>query len=384
MLNFTFYNPVKIIFGKGQIEKVAAEISLDKKILITYGGGSIKKNGVYDQVMNALSKHTVFEFGGIEPNPEYETLMQAVRMARAKKIDFILSVGGGSIIDGTKFIAAAIPFKGEPWNILSEHAPIETAIPFGVVLTLPATGSEMNNGAVISRRELGDKLVFSSPNVFPRFSILDPETTYSLSPRQTSNGIVDAFIHIVEQYITYPVNTPVQDGFAEALLRTLIEEGPKVLQEPNDYNARANVMLCATMALNGLIGAGVPQDWATHMIGHEITAKYGIDHGRTLAAIFPAVMDVRRQEKREKILQYAKNVWGLGEGSEADRIEQAITKTREFFKSLGVKTRLRDYDVTAEGIENILSQLKRHNMTKLGEKGDINLEVSRKILTAAL
>jgi len=384
MLNFTFQNPVKIIFGKGEIAKVAEEIPKDKRILMTYGGGSIKANGVYDQVMAALSEHTVFEFGGIEPNPEYETLMKAVEMARENNVDYLLSVGGGSIIDGTKFIAAAIPFKGDEWKILSEKAPVESAIPFGVVLTLPATGSEMNSGAVISRRATNDKLVFGSPKTFPQFSILDPETTFSLSPRQTSNGIVDAFIHVMEQYITYPVNSPVQDGFSETLLRTLLIEGPKVLKEPHDYDARANVMLSAAMALNGLISMGVPQDWATHMIGHEMTAKYGIDHGRTLSIILPAMMSVRREEKREKLLQYAENIWHIEEGTSDEKIQMAIDKTREFFESLGIKTRLRDYDLTQESIADILGQLERHNLTSIGERSDIDLEISREILEEAL
>ncbi len=281
MQNFTFYNPTKILFGKGQIASITQEIPLNQRVLITYGGGSIKQNGVYAEVMAALAGYTVFEFAGIEPNPTYETLMEAVRVVKEQRIDFLLAVGGGSVIDGTKFIAVAALFEGEPWDILAQHAPIVRALPFGTVLTLPATGSEMNSFAVVTRRASQDKLAFGHPLVFPRFSVLDPSTTLTLPPRQIGNGVVDAFTHIMEQYLTYPVNAPVQDRFAEGLLLTLIEEGPKALATPHNYEVRANVMWCATLALNGLIGAGVPSDWATHMIGHEITARYGLDHARS-------------------------------------------------------------------------------------------------------
>jgi NADP-dependent alcohol dehydrogenase len=380
MLNFTFYNPTQILFGKGQIASIAREIPRDQRILLTYGGGSIKQNGVYDQIMAALAGRTVFEFAGIEPNPTYETLMEAVRVAREQNVDFLLAVGGGSVIDGTKFIAAAVLFEDEPWNILAKRARIERALPLGAVLTLPATGSEMNSFAVVTRRATQDKLAFGHPLVYPRFSVLDPTVTFTLPPRQIGNGVVDAFTHIMEQYLNYPVNSPVQDRFAEGLLLTLIEEGPKALATPEDYDVRANIMWCATLALNGLIGAGVPGDWATHSIGHEITALHGLDHAQTLAIILPSVMTVKRDQKRAKLLQYAERVWGLSGGGEDERIDGAIAKTRDFFERMGVRTCLRDYGIGADAIPALLAQLERHGLTKMGEHGDIDLRISRQIL----
>ncbi len=363
MLNFTFRNPVKIIFGEGQIAALANEVPENKRILLTYGGGSIKKNGVYDQVMAALKNHTVIEFGGIEPNPTYETLLKAVDIIKKEKIDFVLAVGGGSTVDGTKFIVAAAKFKGEPWDMLEKQAPIESALPFGVVLTLPATGSEMNSGAVVSRAATKDKLNFMDPNMFPQFSILDPTTTYSLPSKQTSNGIVDAFIHVLEQYLTFHVDAPLQDRFAEGILQTLIEEAPKVFANPKNYQARANIMWCSTMALNGLIGTGVPQDWATHMIGHEITAMFGLDHGQTLAIILPSIMQIRSHQKGNKIIQYGERVFGITEGSDEKRIEETIFKTREFFESLNLPTYLSDYNITK--MEFLLSLQNSPNMAEL-------------------
>ncbi len=384
MLNFSFYNPTKILFGQNQIAKISKEISPEARILLTCGGGSIKHNGVYDQVLAALAGRTVLEFSGIEPNPTYETLMEAVRVVREQRIDFLLAVGGGSVIDGTKFIAAAAPFTGEPWDILAKRAPITQAIPLGTVLTLPATGSEMNSGSVVTRRATQDKLAFMHPLVYPRFSVLDPTVTLTLPPRQVGNGVVDAFTHIMEQYLTYPVNAPVQDRFAEGLLLTLIEEGPKALATPEDVAVRANVMWCATLALNGLIGAGVPGDWATHMIGHEITALHGLDHAQTLAIILPAMMNVKRDRKRAKLLQYAARVWEINSGSEDERIDAAIERTRAFFESLGVRTYLRDYGIGVEAVPALLAQLERHQMTALGEHQDIDLATSRRILEQAL
>jgi NADP-dependent alcohol dehydrogenase len=380
MLNFTFYNPTKILFGNGQIATIAREIPKNQRILLTYGGGSIKQSGVYDQVMAALAGRTVFEFAGIEPNPTYETLMEAVRVAREKNIDFLLAVGGGSVIDGAKFIAAAAPFEGEPWDILAKRARIQKALPLGAVLTLPATGSEMNSFAVVTRRATQDKLSFGHPLVYPRFSVLDPTVTFTLPPRQIGNGVVDAFTHVMEQYLTYPVNSPVQDRFAEGLLLTLIAEGPKALATPEDYDIRANIMWCATMALNGLIGAGVPGDWATHSIGHEITALHGLDHAQTLAIILPNVMAVKRDKKRAKLLQYAERVWGLSSGGEDERIDGAIAKTRDFFERMGVRTYLRDYGIGADAVPALMAQLERHRLTRLGEHQDIDLATSQRIL----
>jgi NADP-dependent alcohol dehydrogenase len=385
MLNFTFYNPVKILFGKGQIAELSKEMAKNKRILMTYGGGSIKRNGVYDQVMDALKGYDVLEFSGIEPNPHYETLMKAVDIVKKEKIDFLLSVGGGSVLDGTKFIAAAAEYEGDdPWDILSDWSLIKRAIPFGAVLTLPATGSEMNAGAVITKAETQDKLNFVHPAVFPKFSILDPTVTFTLPPHQTANGIIDTFVHTTEQYLTYPVNAPFQDRIAEGILLALIEDAPIVMTKPDDYDARANIMLCAAMALNGLLGMGVPQDWAAHMIGHEITAKYGLDHGQTLAIISPSVLQVKRDSKREKLLQYAERVWDIKEGDDESRIDKAINKMREFFEGLGVKTHFSDYDISEDVVPVILEQLKKHGMTALGENQDITLEVSKEILQRSL
>jgi NADP-dependent alcohol dehydrogenase len=383
MQNFTFYNPTRILFGSGRIADLAREIPANARVLITYGGGSIVKTGTLAEVKTALAGFTVFEFAGIEPNPTYETLMQAVELARRERIDFLLAVGGGSVLDGTKFIAAAIPFAGDPWDILAKRAKIGSAIPFGSVLTLPATGSEMNNGAVITKRVSNDKLAFANRLLFPRFSILDPTKTYTLPPRQVANGVVDAFVHITEQYLTYPADAKVQDRFAEGLLLTLIEEGPKALQTPEDYAVRANLMWTATLALNGLIGAGVPNDWATHMLGHELTALHGLDHAQTLAVILPAMLQVRREEKRGKLLQYADRIWGLREGDEETRIDQAIERTRKFFEALQVPTRLSGYGIGKDAIPALLAQLERHGMVALGEHSDLTIDGSRRVFELA-
>ncbi|MFN5863815.1 MAG: iron-containing alcohol dehydrogenase [Pseudanabaena sp.] len=380
MENFAFYNPVKILFGTGQIANIALEIPVDAKILVTSGGGSIKTKGVYDQVKTALTGRTFLEFGGIEANPHLETLLKAVELIRAEGVNFLLAVGGGSVVDGTKFIAAAVPFDGDPWDILAKHAPIKTAIPFGAVLTLPATGSEMNTNSVVTKWETQEKLFFSSPLVFPKFSVLDPETTFSLPPRQVSNGIVDAFTHVMEQYLTYPVNAPLQDRMAESILQTLIEEGPKTLVDLRDYEARANVMWCATMALNGLIGVGVPQDWATHMIGHELTALHGLDHAQTLAIVLPNMLTIKRDRKWGKLLQYAERVWGLVDGEEDVRINRAIQKTRDFFESVGVHTKLSDYGVGLDVIPLITDRFEKRGFVALGEHQDVTPKVVEQVL----
>lgn len=384
MQNFTFYNPTKILFGKGCIADIAGEIPKESRVLITYGGGSIKVNGVFDAVRAALTGQTIFEFSGIEPNPTYETLMDAVSLVKKEKIDFLLAVGGGSVIDGTKFIAAAACFDGDPWDILARGAAVTHALPLASVLTLPATGSEMNCGSVITRKSIKAKLHFISPLVYPRFSALDPTTTYTLPVSQISNGVIDAFVHVMEQYLTYPVEAKVQDRFAEGLLLTLIEEGPRALQDPTNYETRANIMWSATLALNGLIGAGVPQDWATHMIGHEITVLHGLDHAQSLAIVFPAMMEVQRQQKSAKLLQYAERVWGIASGSTEERISAAIEKTRSFFATMQVKSRMSEYGIAGEDVEKIIEQLEQHGMTALGERGDVTLDVSRNVLKLIL
>ncbi|MCY1634701.1 iron-containing alcohol dehydrogenase [Marinifilum sp. D737] len=355
MENFDFFNPVKILFGKGKIAELGNHIPKGAKILMTYGGGSIKKNGVYDQVMEALKDYNITEFGGIEPNPHFETLMKAVEIVRNEGIDFLLPVGGGSVLDGTKFIAAATYYEGEDeWDILAKRAEITKAVDLGAVLTLAATGSEMNSGGVITKAATKEKLAFGNPLLFPKFSVLDPETTYSLPMRQITNGIVDAYVHVMEQYLTYPVNSPVQDRFAEGLLLTLIEEGPKAMaSETPDYENRANLMWAATMALNGLIGMGVKSDWATHMIGHELTAFHGIDHGVTLAIVLPGLLTKLKEQRGEKLLQYAERIWNITEGTDEERKTLAIQKTEEFFQSVGIATRLGDHNVGQDSIDII-------------------------------
>ncbi|MEX1667124.1 iron-containing alcohol dehydrogenase [Zhongshania arctica] len=385
MLNFSFQNTTKILFGEGQIKAISKAIPKDAKVLVTYGGGSIKANGVYEQVAAALSEHTWFEFSGIEPNPTYANLMKALVSIREHDVDYLLAVGGGSVVDGTKFIAAAALYEGDdPWDFIAKGQPIKQALPMGCVLTLPATGSESNTGAVVTRD--GNKLPFSSPLLRPLFAVLDPAVTLSLSDRQISNGVVDAFVHTMEQYLTYSVNGKVQDRFAESLLLTLIEEGPKALaaDTKNDLDVRGNIMWAATMALNGLIGSGVPQDWSTHMIAHELTGAYGIDHARTLSIVLPAVMKIRKEAKRDKLLQYAQRIWNLTDGDEDTRIQRAIELTEQFFTAMQVPTRLSHVDLAEAQIDGLIEKLTQHGMVKLGEHKAVTPDVSREILVAAL
>lgn len=388
MLNFTFHNPVKIVFGKGTIPQVGELIPPGRRILMTYGGGSIKHNGVYDQVKQALQGRDVMEFGGIEPNPLYETCMQAVEVCRTEKTDFILAVGGGSVIDGSKFIAAAAPYRGEdPWDILSGGdgpggVKIKSAIPLGVVLTLPATGSEMNPVAVISRRSTTDKLAFSSPLVYPRFSILDPEATFSLPQKQTINGIVDAFVHVVEQYLTMDVNSPLQDRQAEAVFLVLIEEAPKVLANQRDYDARANIMWAATCALNGWIGCGVPQDWATHMIGHELTAVYGLDHAQSLAVVLPSLLRHQKKAKLDKLVKMGRRVFNINDAGREAAAEKTIYAIERFFNSIGMPTKLSAYGLKVQDVAVKIYEKIGPLNPAFGEHADITPAVVRNILSA--
>lgn len=385
MNNFTYHNPTRIHFGQGQIAKLSEEIPADAKVLITYGGGSIKKNGVLEQVHAALQGRNYQEFGGIEANPHFETLMQAVEIIQRDGIDYILAVGGGSVIDGSKFIAAAARYEGDPWEILTTYgSKIADAVPLGTVLTLAATGSEMNNGAVITKAATQDKLFFFSPFVQPRFSILDPVTTYSLPARQIANGVVDAYVHTLEQYSTYPVNAKVQDRIAEGLLRTLIEEGPVALANPQNYDARANLMWAATIALNGTLSTGVPTDWATHMIGHELTALYGLDHAQTLAIVQTAVWKHKLASKQAKLAQYAERVFDVREGSEASKAQAAIEQTERFFAAMGNPPRLSAYGLGEEVIEAVAAKLIAHGHVALGEHADITPEDAKAILRLAL
>ena len=384
MKNFDFYNPTRIVFGQGRIKELDRLVPAEAKVLVLYGGGSVLRNGTLPEVRAALGRRAVLEFAGIEPNPTYETLMEAVALARRERVDFLLAVGGGSVIDGTKFVAAAIPFQGDPWQLLLERGRnVGAAVPFGSVLTLPATGSEMNSGAVITRKEFKAKLAFGSPKLFPVFSVLDPVKTFTLPPRQIANGVVDAFVHVMEQYLTYPAGAHVQDRFSEGLLLTLMELGPRALAEPENYEVRASLMWAATLALNGLIGAGAPQDWATHMIGHELTALFGIDHAQTLAVVLPSVLAEQRAAKRAKLLQYGERVLGITTGSPDERVEAAIAGTRAFFEAMGIATRLGAYGVAADSLDTIVGQLKAHGMTALGERQELDLDASRRVLAAS-
>ncbi|MDC1106926.1 iron-containing alcohol dehydrogenase [Prolixibacteraceae bacterium] len=381
MENFSFHNSVNIVFGKGQISKLNTLINKKNKVMVLYGGGSIKKNGVYDQVMAALKDHQVIEFSGIEPNPAYETLMKAVEIIRQKKVDFLLAVGGGSVLDGTKFISAAVNFKGYTWDIMSKNAPLtEPTLPIGTVLTLPATGSEMNANFVVTNKDTQEKLGMNKKEVLPQFSILDPEAMFSLPERQISNGIVDTFIHTTEQYLTYPAQGYLQDRQAEGILKTLIEIGPKYMKDKTNYDLASNFMWCATNALNGLIGVGMPQDWVTHMIGHELTAFYGVDHGQSLAIVLPGILEVKRSEKAKKLIQYAERVWDIHEGDDNHKIDIAIQRTINFFESLGVKTRLSDYGIDDEKFNDIKARFDRRGLTAIGERQTFTLNDLMKVL----
>lgn len=385
MKDFEFYNPVRILFGKEQLVKIEALIPSEKKIMLLYGGGSIKKNGVYDRVKAALPGRNIVDFGGIEPNPSYETCMRAVEEIKKHNIGFLLAVGGGSVIDATKFIgAAALYTKGDPWDILSKMEPVEASLPLATVLTLPATGTEMNKNSVISRKSTTEKFAFASPYSFPLFSVLLPDAAGSLPKQQVANGVVDAFVHVIEQYLTYPVNAPIQDRFAEAVLLTLIEEGPKVYANPTDYDTMSNLVWSASMALNGLLSCGVPGDWSVHSIGHELTALHNIDHARTLAIVLPGIWTVLKEEKMDKLIQYGERVWNISGGTGAERADAAIAKTTEFFESLGIKTRLSDYGVGRETIDTIVKRFEERRWLEMGDRRLVTPEVVRKALESRL
>lgn len=381
MDNFSFCTPTNVVFGKGSIAELPNLIAKKSKVLITYGGGSIFKNTVYDQVIQALKGYQIVEFGGIEPNPRYETCLKAAELAKREKVDFLLAVGGGSVLDGTKFIAAAAKYQGKnPWDIVRKGLTVTDAIPLGDIMTLPATGSEMNAGAVISTPATGEKLPFFSELVMPKFSIIDPAATFTLPPRQTANGIIDTFVHVMEQYATRNVNTPVQDLSALAIIRTLIQEAPKVMADPNNYDARANLCWCATLGLNGWLGLGCIQDWATHMIGHELTAEYGIDHAQTLAIVMPRVWEYEFAAKKAKLALMAREVWHSCECDEDLAAQAAIANTVNFFASLGVKTDLAGYGIDAAQAAKKVRQRLAARKVKLGENGDIDGKASEKIL----
>jgi NADP-dependent alcohol dehydrogenase len=381
MNNFTFQNPTKLIFGRDTIVKLAKEIPSDKKIMITFGGGSVKQNGVYEQVISALKGHSYIEFWGIEPNPTVETLREAIQLGKDNNIDFLLAVGGGSVLDGTKLISAGIPFDGDPWELVLNPIRIQKLIPHAAVLTLPATGSEMNRGAVISNKITHEKLAFYSSH--PQFSILDPQVTFSLPPYQIACGLADTFVHVLEQYLTVTGESPLMDRWAESILQTVVEIAPKIKENPHDYDLMSQFMLCATMALNGFTSMGVSQDWATHMIGHEITALHGLTHGHTLAIILPGTMEVMKEQKWNKILQLGARVFHITDGAESERVALTINQTEQFFRSLGLPTRLKEVNIGEESIQKIKNRFLEQNIL-LGEQQNIDGFVAEKILKTVM
>ena len=388
MFNFDFYNPTHIVFGKDRLGELDTLVPKDAKVLITYGGGSAVRSGLIDRIVKALGNRKVEQFGGIEPNPSLETCERAVAFIKEHGVDFVLAVGGGSVVDATKLIVMGATYDGPVVEVMKAGVPevpvemVPNPLPFGTVMTLPATGSEMNNGAVITYGD-GKFPVFSSL-VFPKFSMLDPILTFTLPEKQVKNGVIDTFVHTTEQYLTYPVEGRIQDRFSEGILKTMIEIGKETVENPENYDIRANHVWASTLALNGLIGAGVPQDWATHLIGHELTVAYHLDHGITLAIVLPALLEVKKADKLEKLAQYATRVWHITEGTTEEKADKAIAKTREFFESLGVSTHLKDYGLGEDAVDKIVKQLEGHGMTQLGENGDITPEVAREILTRAL
>ncbi len=381
MYNFEFQNPTKLIFGKGTIARIKDEIPVGTKLMLTFGGGSVKKNGVYEQVIDALKGYDVVEFWGIEPNPKVETLRKAIELGKRENVDFILAVGGGSTLDGTKLIACGIKYDGDAWELVLDNSLVKSGVPFASVMTMPATGSEMNSGAVISNLATKEKFAFYS--YYPKFSILDPEVTYSIPEYQVSCGIADTFVHVMEQYLTTTGINSLMDRWAEGLLMNLIDIAPGIAEDHKNYDLMSQYMLSATMGLNGFIAMGVPQDWATHMIGHELTALHGVTHGESLAIVLPATMTVLSEQKKLKILQYGERVWGITEGSESERITKAIEKTEQFFRLLGLKTRLHELNIGEETIAEIERRFNERGV-KLGEYKNVTGTVARAILECAL
>ncbi|WP_070966482.1 iron-containing alcohol dehydrogenase [Vibrio sonorensis] len=381
-MNFTYSNPTQIFFGQGQIASLADAVPTNKSVLVIYGGGSIKKNGIYNQVAKALTKHTWVEFSGVEPNPTKETLDKAVQVVKENKIDMILAVGGGSVIDGAKYVAAAANYNGDGWDILVGKHQVTSAVPLGCVLTLPATGSESNMGAVITKAETQDKLAFMSPFVHPKFAVMDPDVMKSLPERQLVNGLVDAWVHVCEQYITGIHGAMVQDGYAESLLKNLFTLGRDFKNRDSDM-WRANLMWTANQALNGLIGSGVPQDWATHMIGHELTALWGVDHARSLAIVQPSLLRNQMGNKKAKLEQMGKNVFGLSESEHL--AELTIQSIEKFYTELGVAIQLEDHgEIKSNAVDKVVKQLEGHGMTAIGEQQSITIDRSREILEMAI
>ncbi len=383
MNNFIFQNPTRLLFGKGMIAKITQEIPQNKTIMVTFGGGSVKRNGVYNQVSEALKNHHTIEFWGIESNPDIDTLKKAIQEGKEKNIDYLLAVGGGSVIDGTKLIVAGLCYDGDAWDLVCQPSLITKAVPFASVLTIPATGSEMNSGGVISSRQRKEKRSFGSPYTFPVFSVLDPETTYSLPKHHLACGLVDTFVHVMEQYMTTPHQSSVMDRWAEGVLHTVIEIAPQIIQNPTDYDLMANFMFSATMGLNGFLGMGVTEDWSTHMIGHELTALHGLTHGHSLAIVLPGTLRVLREQKREKIIQYAERIWNISEKNPDKKIDQAIEQTEQFFRSLGLTTRLSEEGIGEDTIDKVENRFNEKKVA-YGECNNVTGTVAKQILKSVM
>ncbi|MDK9754904.1 iron-containing alcohol dehydrogenase [Vibrio sp. D173a] len=385
MLDFNFFNPTQIVFGQKRLDELDNLVPAQAKVMIIYGGTAVKKFGVIDRVKSALKTRKIVEFDKVEPNPKFETLVGAVEVVKAEQVDFLLAVGGGSVMDSTKFIAVAAKTESSEYEALLSHGfaglPSTEALDLGCVVTLPATGSETNGAGVITLN--GQKALFISPILYPKFSFLDSELTMTLPKHQVANGVIDAFVHTIEQYLTFPVGAKVQDRIAEGVLKTLIEDGPVTYRDSSDKQARENFMWCATTAQNGSIGSGVPQDWSTHFIGHELTTLFGIAHAPTLAVVLPSLLRERKDKKRAKLLQYAERVWNISDSSDDEKITKAIDLTEQFFLSLDTPTTLGAYDIDDNGIELILANLEKEGMTALSETGDLGLDTVRKILNMA-
>lgn len=380
MNNFTFHNPTKIVFGKGAIERLPKLLPEQATILLAYGGGSIQRNGIYDTVVSLLKGYKVVPFGGIEANPDVATLKEAIALGKREGVTFVLAVGGGSVIDGSKLIAAGILSPKDPWQIVLEHK-VDKALPLASVLTVPATGSEMNAGAVISNRATQEK--FSFQGYHPVFSILDPTYAYTLSYHQIACGIADSFVHVCEQYLTYPGQSALMDRMAEGVLLNIIDiaKDQQKLKE-RDYATYCEYMLSATFALNGFVGMGVEQDWLTHMIGHEITALTDTTHGASLAMLYPAVLRVLIQEKGAKIAQMGRRIWRLENHNEETLIRQTIECIAEFFRSLGLAASLAEAHIQPEIAQEITQRIERRGIV-FGEKGLGTPQVVQSILKEA-
>jgi len=379
LFEFNYHNPTQIFFGPNSFTHLRELIPRNAKIMMLYGGGSIKLNGVYEQVTQVLAGYDWVEFSGVEANPTLETLNRAVEVVRASKLDFILAVGGGSVIDGAKFIASAALYQGDGWDIVSGKHVIQQALPVGVILTLAATGSESNAGAVVTRAATHEKRVFFVPPARPRFAILNPRVMESLPDRQLENGLVDAFVHVCEQYLTYPVGALVQDGYAEAVMRAL-NTLANTFDQRRELGWMQNLMWAANQALSGIIGVGVPLDWATHRMAVELTALYGIDHGRTLSILQPWLLRETIAAKRAKLEQMGRNVFGLTHPSADD----TIVAIENLYRSVNMPVHFRDTGINApDAALRIMQAIRAHGNAALGGHAELDDTKTERIIRAA-